>query len=170
MNKCVFLDRDGVINEERGTYTFKLEDFRIIEGTREGLRLLHEAGFLLIVVTNQAGITRGLFTEKDMHLCHNYMMEETGHLIDDIYYSTYHPDFSHSLMRKPDSLMFEKAMTKYRIDPLQSWMVGNSERDLIPAVKLGIQTVYIGDHPPDLDIRFAAPDLLEAANRIIEYQ
>ena len=84
MNKCVFLDRDGVINEERGTYTFKVDDFRIIPGVREALSILHENGYKLIVVTNQAGITRGLFTEQDMQECHEYMMKETGHLIPSI--------------------------------------------------------------------------------------
>jgi D-glycero-D-manno-heptose 1,7-bisphosphate phosphatase len=167
MQKCVFLDRDGVINEERGTYTFKKEDFRIIEGVREGLRLLHDEDYLLIIVTNQAGITRGLFSEEDMHSCHDLMMQEIEYLIDDIYYSSYYPDFSNSLLRKPDSLMFEKAIAKYDIDPSVSWMVGNSERDLIPAIKLGIRTIFIGENIPDLDIKYQVKDLLEAANRII---
>ena len=113
MNKCVFLDRDGVINEERGTYTFKINDFKIIPGVQEALSALHQNGYLLIVVTNQAGITRGLFSEQDMQKCHDYMMEETNHLIDKIYYSSYYPDFSNSLLRKPESLMFEKAMAKF---------------------------------------------------------
>jgi len=170
MRKCVFLDRDGVINEERGTYTFNTEDFKIIEGVPQGLGLLHDNDFLLIIVTNQAGITRGLFSENDMHRCHDIMMQETGHLIDDIYYSTYYPDYSNSLLRKPDSLMFEKAIAKYNIDPAVSWMVGNSERDLVPAIKLGIRTIYIGDDIPDVKIEYKVKDLLDAAKRIIAHQ
>jgi D-glycero-D-manno-heptose 1,7-bisphosphate phosphatase len=170
MQKCVFLDRDGVINEERGTYTYKTEDFKLIQGVQAGLALLHDHGFLLIVVTNQAGITRGLFSEQDMNRCHDLMMLETGNLIDDIYYSSYYPDFSNSLLRKPDSLMFEKAIARYNIDPVSSWMIGNSERDLIPAIKLGIKAIFVGHDVPDLNIEYTVNDLLEAANRIVAHQ
>jgi len=170
MRKCVFLDRDGVINEERGTYTFKIDDFKIILGVKDGLTILHDEDFLLIVVTNQAGITRGLFTEDDMRKCHDLMIQETDHLIDDIYYSSYYPDFSNSLLRKPDSLMFEKAIAKYNIDPVSSWMIGNSERDLIPAIKLGIKTIFVGENIPDLRIEYTVRNLQEAAKKIIAHQ
>jgi D-glycero-D-manno-heptose 1,7-bisphosphate phosphatase len=169
MNKCVFLDRDGVINEERGTYTYKVDDFKIIPGAKEALSILNKNGYLLIVVTNQAGITRGLFTERDMQECHEYMMKETGHLINKIYYASYYPDFSNSLLRKPDSLMFEKAMAKFNIDPDKSWMVGNSDRDLVPAVNLGIRTIYIGDKAPDTKTDFIVNDLMEATEKIISH-
>ena len=85
MNKCIFLDRDGVINEDRGTYTFRIRDFKVMAGVKKGLSILKDAGYILVVVTNQAGISRGLFSESDMQKCHDLMMEETGHLIDDIY-------------------------------------------------------------------------------------
>jgi len=167
MNKCVFLDRDGVINKERGTYTYRIDDFRIIPGVNEALTLLHEKGYKLVVVTNQAGITRGLFTEDDVNRCHSYMMEKTNHLIDKIYYASYYPDYSNSLLRKPDSLMCEKAMARFDIDPNASWMVGNSERDLIPAVKLGIRTIFIGNGTPEVKTDFIVKDLLEASKKII---
>jgi D-glycero-D-manno-heptose 1,7-bisphosphate phosphatase len=122
------------------------------------------------VVTNQAGITRGLFTEQDMQICHDHMMELTNHKIDDIYYSSYHPEFSNSLLRKPDSLMFEKAIAKYNIDTASSWMVGNSERDLTPAIKLGIRTIFIGENVPEIEIDYTAPNLIEAAKKIIAHQ
>ena len=170
MNKCVFLDRDGVINEERGTYTFKIEDFKIIPGVIEALNILHKNGYILVVVTNQAGITRGLFTEEDVKRCHSYMMEETNHLIDKIYYASYYPEFSNSLLRKPDSLMFEKALARFDIDPNASWMVGNSERDLIPAVKLGIRTIFIGNETPEVKADFLVKDLLEATKKIISHK
>jgi D-glycero-D-manno-heptose 1,7-bisphosphate phosphatase len=148
MNKCVFLDRDGVINEERGTYTYKVDDFKIIPGVKEALSILNKNGYLLIVV---------------------YMMKETGHLINKIYYASYYPDFSNSLLRKPDSLMFEKAMAKFNIDPDKSWMVGNSDRDLVPAVNLGIRTIYIGDKAPDTKTDFIVNDLMEATEKIISH-
>ena len=118
MNKCVFLDRDGVLNEDRTDYVYRVEDFIIPDGVPEALRSLKEAGYLLIVVTNQAGIAKGLYTRDDMMACYNYLQEQCGHLIDDIYYSPHHPAYdSHSLTRKPDSLLLEKAMAKYDIVP-----------------------------------------------------
>jgi D-glycero-D-manno-heptose 1,7-bisphosphate phosphatase len=170
MRKCVFLDRDGVINEERGTYTYKIDDFKIFKGVNEGLKLLHDEGYVLVVITNQAGITRGIYTREDMQRCHNFMMQETDNLIDDIYYASYYPDFSNSLLRKPDSLMFEKAIAKYNIDPASSWMIGNSERDIIPANKLGIQTIIIGKDVTGLKINYVTSDLLAAAKKIITHQ
>ena len=167
MNKCVFLDRDGVINEERGTYTYHIDDFRIIPGVKKALSILHKKGYLLIVVTNQAGITRGLFTEEDMQRCHEYMMYETDQLIDMIYYSSYYPEFSNSLLRKPDSLMFEKAIARFNIDPEASWMVGNSERDLVPAIKLGIRTIFVGEVVPETNTDFIVKDLMGATEKII---
>jgi len=144
-NKCVFLDRDGVINRERGEYTFKLEDFEILPGVIEGMKILKEAGYLLIVITNQAGISRGLYTRKDMERCHDFSQKQSGGIIDQIYYSPYHPTVTESIARKPDSLMFEKAFAKFDIDPKQSWMVGDKERDLIPAKKFNMSTVLLSD-------------------------
>lgn len=170
MNPCVFLDRDGVLNVERGTYTWNIEDFEVINGVKESLHKLKENGFLIIVVTNQAGVTRGIYTKSDMLKCNDYLVKSTSRRIDDIYYATAHPEFSESLLRKPDSLMFEKAIAKYRIDPASSWMVGNSERDLIPAIKLGIRTILVGE-PEDIPgNHHVVENLLEAAGIIIENQ
>ena len=143
MQKAVFLDRDGIINVERGDYVWLLEDFKIVPGIIEVLRELKANGFLLIVVTNQAGIAKGVYTKEQMQACHDYFQEQSGNLIDHFYYASGHPSVSESLMRKPDSLMWEKAMAKYNIDPLQSWMVGDKERDLVPAKKLNIKTVRV---------------------------
>ncbi len=143
MNKAVFLDRDGILNVERGDYVWTLEDFKIVPGIIDVLKELKDKGFLLIVVTNQAGITKGRYTREDMHKCHDFFQKESGDLIDHFYYAAGHPSVSESLLRKPDSLMWEKAMAKFEIDPKQSWMVGDKERDLIPAKKLGIKTIRV---------------------------
>ena len=170
MNPCVFLDRDGVLNVERGTYTWEIKYFEIIPGVAESIRKLKKSGYLLIVVTNQAGIGRGLFTKSDMEECHRYLSDQTQNLLDDIYYATAHPNFSDSLLRKPDSLMFEKARAKYRIDPGQSWMVGNDERDLIPARKLGIRTIYIGEPQDVVKDQITVGNLNGASEIILENQ
>lgn len=144
-NKCVFLDRDGVLNRERGGYTYLLEDFKILPRVLEGLKQLKDAGYLLVIVTNQSGILKNLYTREQMNACHQLLQKECGGIIDHIYYSPYHPTISESLTRKPDSLMFEKAMAKFDIDPSISWMVGDKDRDLIPAKKFDIQTILISD-------------------------
>ncbi len=166
MNKCIFLDRDGVINIERGSYTWRLEDFEIVPGVVDSLQELKKKGFLLVVVTNQSGISKGLFTKKDMESCHNLMMEKTNYLINDIYYATSNPEFSESLLRKPDSLMFEKAIAKFNIDPKKSWMMGDSDRDLAPAKKLGIRTIFISKKRDSGKSDHMAANLREATDII----
>ena len=170
MIPCVFLDRDGVLNIEKGTYTWRVEDFELIEGVNESLEKLKKNGFLIIVVTNQAGVSRGLYTKSDMLRCNEYLEELTCHRIDDIFYATAHPDYTESLLRKPDSLMFEKAIAKYRIDTARSWMVGNSERDLIPAIKLGIRSIFVGESANIPGNRYAVANLFEASDVILENQ
>ncbi len=143
-NRCVFLDRDGVINKERGEYTYLIKDFILCDGVRESVKLLKAKGFIVIVITNQAGISKGIYTRADMMNCHEYLISEVKE-IEAIYYSPYHPNQTESLSRKPDSLLFEKAMARYDINPENSWMVGDRERDLIPAKKFNMQTVLIGE-------------------------
>ncbi|MGK7397934.1 MAG: D-glycero-alpha-D-manno-heptose-1,7-bisphosphate 7-phosphatase [Candidatus Cyclobacteriaceae bacterium M3_2C_046] len=144
MNKCIFLDRDGVLNKEIGDYAYQLDHFIIEEGVPETLKSLKDAGYLLVVVTNQAGISRGLYTISQMKLCHQHLINSCRQIIDAIYFCPYHPSVTASLCRKPDSLMFEKAIARFNIDVAQSWMIGDSDRDMIPARKLGIKTIQVG--------------------------
>lgn len=166
--KCVFLDRDGVLNRERGDYTYKLDDFEVLPGVPEALALLKENGFLLIVVTNQAGVAKGLYQREDVLACHQKLQEACQTLIDAIYYAPHHPDFSESLSRKPDSLMLERAIAKYHIDPAHSWMVGDSLRDLEAADKAGVKAVLVGEKHPPLTHPWQAPDLWQATQSILE--
>ena len=154
-NKAVFLDRDGIINEEIGDYVYDLENFNIVPGIIDVLRTLKEQGFYLVVITNQAGIAKGRYGHKEVRMLHDHFQEKSGELIDHFYYAPSHPDYSESLGRKPGTLLFEKAMAKFSIDPSQSWMVGDKERDLVPAKQLGMRTIRlfleeaentIGDH------------------------
>jgi D-glycero-D-manno-heptose 1,7-bisphosphate phosphatase len=144
MNKCIFLDRDGVLNEDRTDYVYRVEDFIIPQGVPEALRLLKNAGYLLIVITNQAGIAKGIYTRSDVMACYHYLQDQCGRLIDDIYYSPHHPKYdSESLTRKPGSLLLEKAMAKYNINPDTSWMIGDALRDMQAGKRVGVQTVLI---------------------------
>ncbi|NMM50229.1 D-glycero-alpha-D-manno-heptose-1,7-bisphosphate 7-phosphatase [Marinigracilibium pacificum] len=142
-NKAVFLDRDGVINRERGEYTFKIEDFEIMPGVIEGLKKLKGFNYKLIIITNQAGISRGLYTREEMNSCHQFFNDQAQGIIDAIYYCPWHPTKSRSIARKPEKLMFERAIHQYEIDPSKSYMIGDKDRDLLPAKKLGITTCGI---------------------------
>ncbi|WP_162052794.1 D-glycero-alpha-D-manno-heptose-1,7-bisphosphate 7-phosphatase [Pontibacter pamirensis] len=167
-NKCVFLDRDGVLNRERGDYTYKLEEFEVLPRVPEALALLKENGYLLIVVTNQAGVAKGLYQRTDVLACHQKLQESCNTLIDAIYYAPHHPNYSESLSRKPDSLMFEKAIAKYNIDAGASWMVGDTLRDLQAAAKVGVASILVGEQHPAQTHPWQAQDLWEAAQLILQ--
>lgn len=143
MDKCVFLDRDGVLNKELGYQITDLQDFVLVDNLHESISRLKAAGYLLIIVTNQSGIAKGSYTEAFVQTCYERIQDACAHQLDALYFAPGHESVSRSLMRKPDSLMFEKAMSKFNIDPTQSWMIGDKERDLIPAKKLGIKTVLV---------------------------
>ncbi|MFM7488651.1 MAG: D-glycero-alpha-D-manno-heptose-1,7-bisphosphate 7-phosphatase [Cytophagales bacterium] len=169
MNKCVFLDRDGVLNEDDPNYTFLVEKFKILPGVVEGLNQLKRAGHLLVVVTNQSGIAQGLYTREQMDVCHRFFQEQSGNVIDHFYFCPYHPTVTASLSRKPGSLMFEKAQAKFNIDFTQSWMIGDRGRDIIPARALGIKTIQIGHEiEPENEAEFKVMNLMEAANLILQ--
>lgn len=169
MNKCVFLDRDGVLNREIGEYAYRLDHFIVEDGVPEALRRLKADGYLLIVITNQAGISKGLYTEKDVMTCYNHLQERCDFLLNDIYFCPYHPAITNSLCRKPDSLMFERAIHKYNIDTAYSWMVGDSERDILPAKKLGMTTIQVGRDLQHSLASFTARGLKEAAEIILSH-
>ncbi len=167
-NKCVFLDRDGVLNVERGDYTFLPEDFIIIEGVVEAIEKIKASGFLAIVITNQAGISKGLYSREQMNACHNILLEETHNLIDHIYYSPYHPSVTNSLSRKPNTLMVEKSIARFDIDPSASWFVGDRCRDMECGKKMGLKTILISNQKPkECKPDFTALNLLQAVNQFI---
>lgn len=161
--KCVFLDRDGVLNLERGDYTHALDDFEVLPGVPETLSLLKANGFLLIVVTNQGGIAKGLYNKKDVLACHDKLQRSCNSLIDALYYAPSHPAYSESLSRKPNSLMLERAIARFNIDPAASWMVGDSLRDLEAAEKVGVKAILVGKQHLLNTYALQAHDLREAA-------
>jgi len=150
MNKAIFLDRDGVINRERG-FTYRLEDFEILPGLIEGLKEFRRRGYLLIVVSNQSGIAKGLYKQTDVEILHTYLIEtlkESGLAFDEIYYCVHHPDVSKCICRKPDSLFVEKALARFNIDPAQSYFIGDKERDTEAAEKVGVKGILIEANTP----------------------
>lgn len=147
MNKAVFLDRDGVINYDGNEYyTYRVEDFTINEGVIEALQLLRKKGYLLIIISNQGGIGKGLYIKEDTERLHNYMLDilrQNNIELDEIYYCPHYPDSSNCLCRKPDSLMVEKALARFHIDPKQSYFIGDREKDVEVAVKTGVNPIKI---------------------------
>jgi D-glycero-D-manno-heptose 1,7-bisphosphate phosphatase len=168
MNKSVFLDRDGVLNRDNPNYTYSIENFEILPGVIEALTLLRQAGYRLIVVTNQSGIAQGLYTQQQMEACHRYFQKKCENRIDHFYFCPYHPSVTASLARKPGTLMFEKAIARYTIDVNRSWMIGDRGRDIIPARVLGMKTIQIG-HEIEAENRadYTVENLLEAAALIL---
>ena len=137
INKAVFLDRDGSINEDRH-YLYRIEDFVFLPGVVEALRLLRKAGFLLIVVTNQSGIGRGYYTEADFQKLNAWMLEELkrqGVTVAATYYCPHLPDAKIPRYRKdcdcrkPRTGMFMDAVRDFQIDLKQSYAVGDKLRD-----------------------------------------
>ena len=130
---AIFLDRDGVINKEVG-YLSNPEEFEFIDGSIEALKILKEKGYLLIVITNQAGIARGYYSEEKLNRIHEKMvkiLEENQIILDDIYFCPHHPDFTGECdCRKPKPGMILKAKKKFQINLKKSYMVGDTLKDI----------------------------------------
>ncbi len=144
MNKALFLDRDGVINEDT-EYLFRIEDVRFCPGIFDFCREANVNGFLIIVVTNQSGVARGYFTEQDVRTLHEWMRKEfasQGVRITDFFYCPYHiqgtiPRYTReSPSRKPKPGMILEAAGKWNIDLAQSSMIGDKPSDRIKLPEL----------------------------------
>jgi D-glycero-D-manno-heptose 1,7-bisphosphate phosphatase len=146
MNKAVFLDRDGVINHDPGDYTKSWEEFSFNEGLFESLRAFREAGYLLVIITNQGGIAKGLYTQEDYeHLTAQMLiaLEKEGIHMTDVCHSPHHEVSGRSLTRKPGSLLIERALYRYNIDPNLSYMIGDKERDIFAGEQVGLEGILI---------------------------
>jgi D-glycero-D-manno-heptose 1,7-bisphosphate phosphatase len=166
MNQAVFLDRDGVLNEELGDYVWTSERFRIVPGVPASLRRLKAAGYRLVVVTNQAGIAKGLYSRAEVEMCHSLLQQACGHIIDALYFSENHPSVSESIFRKPDSGMLEKASARVGIDPARSWIVGDRARDLEAGAKVGVRGILVG-HSEEVAFSPRVADLVAATDLIL---
>lgn len=168
-NKAVFLDRDGVLNREIGDYVYLHVHLEIPQGVSEGLQRLREAGFLLIMITNQGGIDRGMFTRDEMHIINDLIQEGSGIRLDDIFYSPHHKSVTRSILSKPSPLMVQRAIALHGIDPQESYMIGDAARDMECAAGAGVNPILL----PTLKERvheqavFVAHDFTEAVNFIL---
>lgn len=166
MNKAVFLDRDGVLNDEIGDYVWEPDKFIVSAGVPESLAQLKAAGYYLVVVTNQAGIAKGLYTRAHVLALHDKLQQACGNILDALYFSDAHPNISDSLLRKPDSLMLEKAIARFHLDSAQCWIVGDRARDLEAGAKVGVRGILVG-HTENLDYSPRTVDLRQATSLIL---
>ncbi len=188
MERIVFLDRDGTLNEEVH-YLHRREDLKLIPGVPQALRLLKQAGYRLVVVTNQAGVAEGYYKESDVEALHRYMnrvLEREGAAVDAYYYCPHHPE--HGLgkyktqcrCRKPGTGMFEMAEKDFEVDKAHSFMVGDKLLDVEAGRNYGIASILVGtgygreQHQKDMD-RGVNPvydhygeTLMDAARWIVE--
>ena len=142
--KAIFFDRDGTINKDVG-YLHRVEDLQFIKGMPEFISCWKRWGYKVIVVTNQAGIARGMYTEDDMRKLHRYMNEKLkpyGAHIDAFYYCPHHPDFTGPChCRKPEPGMLKHAIADFELVPEQCIMFGDQPWDMEAAKKCGVTGV-----------------------------
>ncbi len=144
--KAVFLDRDGVINREIGRYVTCIDDFVFNPGVLQGLKKLQADGYLLIMITNQGGIARGLYDKERLECMHNFMCEQLNRLditFDAIYACPHHDKLEKCLCRKPNSLMLEKAISRFNVDVEKSFLIGDSDRDVQAAERVGLRGIKV---------------------------
>ncbi len=170
---AIFVDRDGTLIEEFN-YLSRVEDLRIFPFTGPALKLLKENGFLIIVVTNQSGIAREVYTEAAMHTVHDQIQADLGGAIDGFYFCPHLPDAGCSC-RKPNLGMIEAAQDDFDIDMERSWVVGDKDLDINLGKKAGIGTVmvmtgYGQKHKPflEFDPDVFAENLGQASEQIVE--
>ncbi|HEX8142033.1 MAG TPA: HAD family hydrolase [Pyrinomonadaceae bacterium] len=184
--RAVFMDRDGTISEEIG-YVNHPARYRVFPYAGEAVRLLNEAGWLAVLVTNQAGVARGYFTEDLIGAVHSLLEEElarAGARLDAIYYCAHHPSVGQPPYRfdcdcrKPRPGLIQRAAQDFDLDLAASWMVGDRYSDIELARNAGLRSAFVlsgygrGEWEyqreawkaePDL----VAEDLLEAVRQIL---
>jgi D-glycero-D-manno-heptose 1,7-bisphosphate phosphatase len=146
MRKVIFLDRDGVINFEPDDYTYQVANFKVLDGLFPALKVLRDKGYEFIVITNQGGISKGIYNHSDVISVHNYMaqqFDDAGIQLLDIYYCPHHNINEKCICRKPGSLMLEKAIARYDVDKSNAYFIGDSIRDVQAGERAGIIGVKI---------------------------
>lgn len=147
MQKAIFLDRDGVINSDLGHYyIYRVEDFVINKGIINSLKRFQEAGYKLIIISNQGGVAKGIYSCEDVNKVHTYLeteLKENHIFLQDIYYCPHHDSIASCECRKPSPYMINLAVEKYGIDIHKSYLIGDSKRDIEAAKAAGVKGIKI---------------------------
>jgi D-glycero-D-manno-heptose 1,7-bisphosphate phosphatase len=149
MVKVIFLDRDGVINKcaKEHEYITRWEDFQFLENVPEAIKLLNDAGYKIVVISNQRGIARGVMTKDEVDELHKRANEYLNKKDANIDFFLYCPhDIGECNCRKPEIGLFLAAERLLDVDKLHSYMIGDSESDIASGHNFGVKTVFIGDH------------------------
>jgi D-glycero-D-manno-heptose 1,7-bisphosphate phosphatase len=172
LKPAIFLDRDGTLIEEVN-FLSRVEDLRFFTYTDEAVKLLKEKGHLVIVVTNQSGIARGIFSEKAMHEIHESIQRNLSAKIDAFYFCPHLPNEG-CRCRKPETGMIEAACADFAIDTENSWMIGDKILDVELGNKAGLKTClvmtgYGREHSKKLETAptVTAENLLDAVQKIL---
>ncbi len=139
--RAVFLDRDGTIIEDVN-YLNKIEDIKLLPYAKEGLTLLKNNGFKLVVVTNQSGIGRGYFSEEFVNKSHTIIDSMLGNIIDKFYFCPHTP-YDNCLCRKPKTGMIDEAVKDLKIDITKSFVIGDKESDIELGLNAGITPILV---------------------------
>jgi D-glycero-D-manno-heptose 1,7-bisphosphate phosphatase len=143
---AAFLDRDGVLNVDHG-YAHRVDQLDWVAGAPDAVRLLNESGFTVVVITNQSGVARGLYSEADIHALHAHMQEvlrSQGAHIDAFYHCPHHPEGTVEAFavrcdcRKPGTGMLEQAMRDWPIELTHSFLIGDRDGDMEAAAAFKI--------------------------------
>jgi len=172
-SRAIFLDRDGVINRRViGDYVRHWQNFSFLPGVLRAVRALSAIPVPIIVVSNQAGVAKGLMSERDLReltFAFTDAFASYGGRIDSVYYCLHHPD-KRCDCRKPRSGLLRQAAREWGLNLTECFMIGDSESDIIAGASVGCKTILIGGGPdPQLNIRSGAVSLLRTSARPVIY-
>ena len=146
--KTIFLDRDGVINKERNDYVKSISELEIFPNVAKNVELLKNAGFLVVIITNQSAINRGLITHEMVNQIHssiqNYLKANGTH-VDGFFYCPHKPD-ENCNCRKPKSGLLNNAILELNIDINSSWMIGDNDSDIEASTSIGCKAIKIDNN------------------------
>ncbi|MCG2711864.1 MAG: D-glycero-beta-D-manno-heptose 1,7-bisphosphate 7-phosphatase [Candidatus Omnitrophica bacterium] len=179
MEKVIFLDRDGVINRDRSDYVRSWTEFDFLPNVFTALRRLTELGYKIIIISNQAGIAKGLYTEASLAEMTEKMLERIRRNSASIHAVHYcnHRDEDNCSCRKPKTGLFKQALLGKSVDLKETFYIGDSQRDIETGLNLGCKTILVlsGQTKTEQDVAnfkfrpdFVAVDLLDAVESVIE--
>lgn len=181
--KAIFIDRDGVINKDPGgwtkyNYVTEWKDFHFIPGTLEAMKILKKKGVMVIVASNQGGVSRGYYTKERLGEINHLMLDqirENGGDVKEVFYCI-HTDEDNCSCRKPKPGMLEEAAKKYGIDAKETYFIGDDKKDILAGKKIGCKTVLVLSGKSSLeDVEkwnekpdYVFKDILEAVKNLIK--
>jgi len=149
--KAVFLDRDGVINKNKDNYVKNMEELEFLPNIEKSIKELNKKKFLVIIITNQSAINRGLTSVTNVKMIHEQIQKHLKHndaYFDDLYFCPHTPN-ENCFCRKPNPGLLLQAIEEHNIDSKKSWMVGDRDSDILAGKKAGCKTILI---TPNFDL------------------